>query len=76
MTGAKVDAFYGFGPTIGAALNVTLMSYCGTCLVGVNMDSGAIPDPDVLMECMGEGFDEILGVVGRPRQVVLPGRAT
>ena len=76
LTGAKVDAFYGFGPTIGAALNVTLMSYCGTCLVGVNMDSGAIPDPDVLMECMGEGFDEILGVVGRPGQVVLPGRAT
>jgi len=32
-TGAKVDSFYGFGHTIGAALNVTLMSYCGTCCV-------------------------------------------
>ena len=24
LTGAKVDSFYGFGPTIGAGLNVTL----------------------------------------------------
>ena len=62
----KVDSFYAFGPTIGAALNVTLMSYCGTCFVGVNIDTGAVPDPDVLMECMRDGFDEILGVVGRP----------
>jgi WS/DGAT/MGAT family acyltransferase len=76
LTGTKVDSFYGFGPTIGAALNVTLMSYCGTCQVGVNIDSGAVPDPDVLMDCMQEGFDEILTVAGRPGQVVLSGRAS
>jgi len=74
LAGAKVENLYGFGPTIGAALNVTLMSYCGTCMVGVNIDAGAIADPDVLMDCLREGFDEVLGVVGSNDQVVLPVR--
>jgi diacylglycerol O-acyltransferase len=65
LTGTKVDSFYGFGPTIGAALNVTLMSYCGTCCVGVNIDTGAVPDTDVLMQCLRDGFDEVLAVGSR-----------
>ncbi len=67
LTGAKVERFYGFGPTIGAAINVTLMSYCGTCYVAVNVDTGAVPDPDVLMDCLREGFDEVLAVGGGHR---------
>ncbi len=74
LTGTKVSGFYGFGPTIGSALNITLMSYCGTCFVGINIDSGAIPDPDVLMDCMREGFEEVLAVGGSSGQVVLPTR--
>jgi diacylglycerol O-acyltransferase len=72
LSGAKVDGFYAFGPTIGAALNITLMSYCGTCFVGINIDSGAVPDPDVLMDCMRDGFDEVLAVEGLTGHVVLP----
>ena len=72
LAGAKVDSFYGFGPTIGAALNVTLMSYCGTCCVGVNIDTGAVPDPDVLMDCLRDGFDEVLAVRGGTGRAVLP----
>jgi len=45
LPGARVDSFYGFGPTIGAALNVTLMSYCDTCYVGVNIDTVPSPTP-------------------------------
>ncbi len=66
LTGAKVTHFYGFGPTIGAALNVTLMSYCDTCCLGVTIDTGAVPDPDVLMDCLREGFDEVLAVGRTP----------
>ena len=62
LTGAKVERFYGFGPTIGAALNVTLMSYCDTCFVAVTIDTGAVPDPDAMMDCLREGFDEVLAV--------------
>ena len=68
LAGAKVEEFYGFGPTIGTALNITLMSYCGTCHVGVNIDTGAIPDPDVLMDCLRAGFDEVLDVGGPGEQ--------
>jgi WS/DGAT/MGAT family acyltransferase len=74
LAGAKVEKFYGFGPTIGSALNVTLMTYCGTCLLAVNMDAGAIPDPDVFMDCLREGFEEILAVAGFTDHVVLPVR--
>ena len=40
------------------------MSYDGTCCIGVNMDTGAVPDPDVFMACLREGFDEVLDVAG------------
>jgi diacylglycerol O-acyltransferase len=76
LSGARVDGFYGFGPTIGAALNITLMSYCGTCFVGINIDTGAVPDPDALMDCMRSGFDEILAIAGQSGHVVLPNRAS
>jgi WS/DGAT/MGAT family acyltransferase len=72
LAGAKVEEFYGFGPTIGTALNITLMSYCGTCHVGVTIDTGAVPDADVLMDCMRDGFDEVLAVAGAGGTAVLP----
>ena len=73
LSGTRVEGFYAFGPTIGAALNVTLMSYCGTCFVGVNIDTGAVPDPEVLMDCMRIGFDEILDTAGEIGPVVVAG---
>jgi len=71
LAGARVDSFYGFGPTIGVALNVTLMSYCDTCFVGVNIDTGAVPDPDILMDCLRNGFDEVLTVGGGTGRAVV-----
>lgn len=76
LAGAKVARFHGFGPTIGAALNVTLMSYCGHMHVEVNIDAGAIPDPEVLIDYLREGFEEVLSVAGVTDQVVLPVRAS
>lgn len=70
--GARVLALYPFGPTIGAALNVTLLSYHGTCNVGVNTDTGAVPDPDTLGECLREGFEEILDLGGPHEPVRAP----
>jgi diacylglycerol O-acyltransferase / wax synthase len=72
--GARVLGFYPFGPTIGAAINVTLLSYCGTCNVGVNSDTGAVPDPDLLLTCLREGFEEILDLGGPHDPVRLPSR--
>ena len=58
--GARLVAFYPFGPTLGSAVNFTLMSYGAMCNIGINTDAGAVPDPDVLMGCLRRGFDEVL----------------
>jgi WS/DGAT/MGAT family acyltransferase len=76
LTGAKVKRFYGFGPTIGAALNLTLMSYRGRCLVGVTIDTKAVPEPDVMMDCLRIGFDEVLAVGGGKGRARVPNGAS
>ena len=59
---AAVRMQYAFAPTLGAALNVTLLSYVDTCALGINADTGAIPDFDVFYECLVAGFDEVLAL--------------
>jgi diacylglycerol O-acyltransferase / wax synthase len=66
LGGARLLMQYAFGPTIGAAVNVTLMSYVDTCALGINVDTGAIPDPEVFHDCLVAGFDEVLAAGGRP----------
>ncbi len=64
LAGVSVTGYYAFGPTTGAAVNVTLMTYQGTCCVGCTIDTAAVPDPDRLTNCLREGFDEVLGLGG------------
>ena len=60
--GAEVTMQYAFGPTIGAAVNVTLFTYRDTCALGINVDSGAVPDHTVLYSCLVAGFEEVLAL--------------
>lgn len=62
LGGAPVSGQYAFGPTIGAAMNVTLLTYVDTCHFGVNVDTAAIPDFEIFHECLVEGFDEVLAL--------------
>jgi diacylglycerol O-acyltransferase len=62
LGGASVLAQYAFGPTIGAAVNITLLTYVDTCNFGINIDTGAIPDYEVFYDCLVEGFDEVLAL--------------
>lgn len=62
LAGAKVLMQYAFGPTIGAAVNVTLVSYVDTCALGINVDAGAIPDIEVFRDCLRAGFGEVLAL--------------
>lgn len=62
--GAELLGFYPFGPTIGSAANITLMSYRGVCHLGVNTDAGAVPDPELFVQCLVEGFSEVLDLIG------------
>lgn len=60
--GAELERMYAFAPLAGAAINVTLLSSCGTCCIGVNVDSVAVPDPDVFLRHLEEGFAEVLAL--------------
>ena len=72
LAGAEMRDYYAFGPTIGASVNVTLMSYRATCCVGVTIDTGAVSDFDVLIGCLREGFEEVLAVGGEHDAVRAP----
>ena len=60
LAGARVVGYYAFGPTIGSAVNATLMSYAGSCNIGVNIDTSAIDDPETWLQCLDLAFQEVL----------------
>lgn len=62
LAGSKVTAFHAYGATLGSAANITLMSYRGVCHIGINTDTAAVPDTDVFIECLREGFEEVLAL--------------
>ena len=76
LAGATVERYVAFGPTTGTSVNLSLLSYDGTCCVGVTMDTAAVADPDVLIECFRKGFEEVLALGGEHEPVRLPLHAT
>lgn len=64
MGGAPVRMQYAFGPTLGAALNATLLSYADTCAIGFNVDVAAVRDVDLLRDCLAQGCTEVLELAG------------
>ncbi len=66
LAGAEVVREYAFAPPTGAAFSVALMSHGSHCCIGINADTSAVPDPEVLTACLREGFDEVLAVGRKP----------
>jgi diacylglycerol O-acyltransferase / wax synthase len=62
VAGARVERFYAFAPPAGAAFNVALISHCDTCCIGIVIDTVAVPDPDVLLGCLHDGFNEVMAL--------------
>ncbi len=62
LGGAAVRRQYAFGPTIGSAVNVTLLTYVDSCALGIDVDAGAIPDFDLFRDCLADSFDEVLAL--------------
>jgi len=61
-SGGLIEEIYGFAPLCGAAANITLFSYRGSCGIAINTDHQAVPDPDVFRECLEEGFEQVLAL--------------
>lgn len=60
LGGVPIRSLTPVGPRTGSALNVTLMSYCSTASLGINIDPAAVSDPEVLFDCLTAGFEECL----------------
>lgn len=64
LAGTEVIKEYAFAPPNGAAMNVSLVSHVGTACIGIVTDTAAVPDDDVMLACLIEGFDDVLAVAG------------
>ncbi|GAA3037546.1 wax ester/triacylglycerol synthase family O-acyltransferase [Gordonia defluvii] len=56
LCGAKVLALVPFAPKAGAAINIGLLTYDGSVLLGINSDPAAVRDPDEFAACLEEAF--------------------
>lgn len=61
LAGAKVERMYPLVGTIGAAINVTMLTYINTASVGVSSDDAAITDRAQLMASLRHGFHTVIG---------------
>ena len=59
IAGAQILANYPIGPLAGVAFNLTLISYLGSLDMGLNIDTAAVEDPDLLRTCMEDAFAEL-----------------
>ena len=73
LCGTSVERIWALAPTMGSAVNVALISYAGTCGVGIVTDLAAVPDAEVLLRCMRESFDEVLALAPQPARSVAGG---
>ena len=62
VAGAELERMYPFGPLSGTAANLTLLSHCGTCCIGINTDAVAIPDAPEFARAVEAGFAEVLAL--------------
>ncbi|WP_027501432.1 wax ester/triacylglycerol synthase domain-containing protein [Rhodococcus sp. UNC363MFTsu5.1] len=65
IAGSRVDRYFAFSPTLGAAFNATMVSYGSRCCVGLDSDAAAVPDVGALRESMVEGFRRVLELRGQ-----------
>jgi hypothetical protein len=62
IAGAKILANYPMGPTAGTAFNLTVLSSGGWLDMGLNIDTAAVEDPDLLRRCLEDAYAELLSV--------------
>jgi WS/DGAT/MGAT family acyltransferase len=75
LAGAKVTGFHPFPPLLRGAVSVALVSYQDRAQLGINLDSGAITEPEEFMRALHESVEEIRGLIPRPAPDRAPARA-
>ena len=62
MAGAKITHLFPYAPLPGVAAMIALLTHGERCCIGLNLDAGAITEPEVLMRALHESFDEIIAL--------------
>jgi len=60
ISGAQLLQNYPVGPLGGVAFNLTLLSYNHSLDMGVNIDTAAVTEPDLLRSCLQRAFKNLL----------------
>jgi WS/DGAT/MGAT family acyltransferase len=60
VAGAQLLENYPVGPLGGVAFNLTLLSYNHSLDMGVNIDTAAVADPELLRNCLEGAFRDLL----------------
>lgn len=58
--GRRILGSYPIGPRSGCGLNITLLSYCSECLLGINLDPAVIREPERFMRCLNDELGALL----------------
>ncbi|MCH9722322.1 MAG: WS/DGAT domain-containing protein [Actinomycetia bacterium] len=61
LAGAKVERMYPLVGTVGAAINITMLTYTDTASLGVSSDDAAVGDREELIESLRYGFRKVIG---------------
>lgn len=75
IAGSRIVGMYPLVATIGAAVNVTMVTYDGSAFVGISADDRAIPDIDDLVEDIRSGFATVTAAPVGPADPLAPGQA-
>jgi diacylglycerol O-acyltransferase / wax synthase len=62
VAGCRVQRMFPLGPRPGVALMAAMITYDGTCCIGLNVDAKIFPDRELLEVCLRAGFDEVLAL--------------
>ena len=58
--GQRILGSYPLGPRSGCGMNVTLLSYCDACLLGINMDPAVFKEPERFVQYLNEEYAALL----------------
>jgi diacylglycerol O-acyltransferase / wax synthase len=66
VCGSLIEASYPLGPRLGCPMNITAFGNDGRLDVGIALDSVAIAEPDLLIECLTEAFARYAEAASQP----------
>lgn len=66
LAGARIERSYPFAPLPGCAAMIAMITHGQTCCVAANLDAAAFADIDGFVDCLVEGFGEVLALVDAP----------